>query len=379
MKKLILIRKVFLIILCINPLVHRAQTFPLLKQSYFNLSEIAFRVKIIGYDPDKTKPIIDEKFYTVQFLDSSQAHQWINFNITHLDTQLHHLSLYKPGTGKIMMANFSDTFETLYTLNKWDTIYACQQNPAGNSSFVFAFPLVKCFYPDDIHKNKYRFKDRGTSWYLEARSKYTGDNRHIWVNKTTGLVDSIHNYKFNKLLDRLTFEIYYTQNSSGKTFYRPLPAFYPLEIENPELKKFVNIPKPIRTMTKYDSTHIREFLSNNHQLLLMDFWFIGCRPCHQAFPILEKLRKEYPDSVLKIIAFSPFDTKSEIHHFKTKMHVNFDMAYDSLHLNLYYQVQAYPTTILINEKGEVVYRHQGSNGDLEMELRKILEALTKSQ
>ncbi len=354
-----------------------AQNYSQLKQSYLNLNEIAFKVRIISNDKFKGQPYFDEKFYKVSIPDSSKARQWINYNIIHVDTQSHHLSIYQSEKSQIICASHSDTFKTLYQLNKWDSTYSCLQNPPSYSSFTLSFPLVECFYPEDSDKKNLKFKDANGYWFFKDYHPKTRYRRHVWVNKSTGLVDSIHEYNHKFLVHRISFEYYYTQTSTEKKTFSPLPDFYPLELTNPKVMQIVNVPLPIKTMNRFDSSNIQKFLDKNKKLMLIDFWFIGCRPCHQAFPILQKIKKDYPESILQIVAFSPFDEKSEIHHFKTKSKINFDMVYDSLHLNLFYQVHAYPCTILINENGEILYRHDGANGNMEADLRKILDGLIK--
>ena len=91
---------------------------------------------------------------------------------------------------------------------------------------------------------------------------------------------------------------------------------------------------------------------------LLDFWFIGCKPCQKNFPQLQELQSKFSNN-LDVIALNPVDKESDIQKFKEKYKLNFGMQKDSLLLNVYYDVIAYPTTILINSKGEVLYKHVG--------------------
>lgn len=43
------------------------------------------------------------------------------------------------------------------------------------------------------------------------------------------------------------------------------------------------------------------------KVVLLDFWYVGCRPCMEALPEIERLKRRYPDSSLAIIGINPID------------------------------------------------------------------------
>ncbi len=348
----------------------RTQNLPALKNKYFNMTELAFKVKITGADEFKLNPVADEKFYTVK-MPADKPHQWIHYHISHIDTASHHLSIYQPERARIIIAAYADTFISLYELNKWDTIYTCEQNPPSHTFFTFFFPVVECFYPADIHNRAYNFKDHGKSYFIKTRHPYTGRNLSIWINKINGLVDSIYSYSGKNATDKLYFEYYYTRNSEGVTHYKVLPEFYPIDSFNREAMKYVDVPHPKKAVA--DTQAILNATKDHPGFFLLDFWFIGCRPCHSGFPVIEKLRRDFPDSMLKIVAYNVCDKAEEIEYFKKKKRIGFDMEYDSLGLNSYFSVRAYPTTILLNHRGEILYRHEGLSDTLDKDLLKILD------
>jgi thiol-disulfide isomerase/thioredoxin len=134
---------------------------------------------------------------------------------------------------------------------------------------------------------------------------------------------------------------------------------------------------PVKTFSRYDSTGIRKFFDHRQKFILINFWFIGCHHCRRLFPALEKIREDYPAELLDMIAFSPFDTKLDIHQFKVMGGFNFDMQYDALHLNLFYQVHTYPCILLISADGETIYRYEGTKANPEEELRLVLDQSIK--
>jgi thiol-disulfide isomerase/thioredoxin len=370
MKFLAFTLRAFLFIFGCVPTSH-AQDFTQLKKNYCELSSLAFKAKIIHYDAFKKQSILDVKYYTVDLAGIAGQLLWRQFRIKAFDPALHFLTSFDPETSTILMASQHDSSEIIFQTDKWDSLTPCHSNLPSFSSFSHSFPLVDCFYPE---KNK-KFRDSESGWYFKDRHPVTGAPRKVWINKVSGLVDSIHEFDRQGLSTRIAFTYYYTVSAGKTRELNAVPEYYPLTVQSPHIMQNIHTQIPEKIMTFYDSADIRNFISNNDKLLLMDFWFIGCKPCHQSFPLLNKIRRDYDTAFLDIIAFNPFDERSEIHYFRTKNDHKFNMQYDALHLNLYFQVTAYPCTILMNRDGEILYRHSGINQNMDTELREILDRL----
>lgn len=108
--------------------------------------------------------------------------------------------------------------------------------------------------------------------------------------------------------------------------------------------------------------------------LLLDFWASWCVPCMKAVPFMKEVRKKYPAEKLVILGINN-DREEEKFISAVKanemnwMHM-FDKNSDIARL---FGNVAFPTTILIDKGGEIVYMHSGNND--EAGLLKALERM----
>ncbi|WP_041738627.1 redoxin domain-containing protein [Echinicola vietnamensis] len=87
------------------------------------------------------------------------------------------------------------------------------------------------------------------------------------------------------------------------------------------------------------------------QAIVLDFWFTSCAPCIYTIPHLNDLTEEYKNDNISFIAIT-YEKEEDISTFLSKKeylaHVGTDTSYQTIHK---YEVNAYPTTFLIDEKG----------------------------
>ncbi|SMO57836.1 TlpA family protein disulfide reductase [Solitalea koreensis] len=96
--------------------------------------------------------------------------------------------------------------------------------------------------------------------------------------------------------------------------------------------------------------------------ILIDFWGSWCHPCVESLPDLKKLHEKYKS---KNIEFVSIARESDPELVRAKKIINeqkldwTQLAPKSDNLMKNYQIQAYPTTMLIDPKGKVVIREMG--------------------
>jgi peroxiredoxin len=102
--------------------------------------------------------------------------------------------------------------------------------------------------------------------------------------------------------------------------------------------------------------------------LLLDFWFTMCMPCHDAFPYLNNLYDKYSEAGLEIIGVSIDNdkalwekdiAKSKIGRWKHMLAADDQIKELGKKVNDRFYIQAYPTVILIDKSGVIVYRSEG--------------------
>ncbi|HVE39385.1 MAG TPA: TlpA disulfide reductase family protein [Planctomycetota bacterium] len=104
------------------------------------------------------------------------------------------------------------------------------------------------------------------------------------------------------------------------------------------------------------------------KVLIVDFWATWCPPCRKEIPGFIKLQKEYGDKGLVVLGFS-MDNNPETHDRWVKEQ---GMNYLSIYANtdegkavvdqfqkVVGEISGIPTTLVIDRKGQIVYKHVG--------------------
>lgn len=96
---------------------------------------------------------------------------------------------------------------------------------------------------------------------------------------------------------------------------------------------------------------------------LLDFWGTWCTPCRELEPELRALYKKHKPSNLKIIGIANDDYKAVIQYVKGQKipWTNVLDPFQTKPICSTYKINFYPTYILINAKGEIVYRGSGKS------------------
>ena len=119
------------------------------------------------------------------------------------------------------------------------------------------------------------------------------------------------------------------------------------------------------------------------RVVLLDFWTYTCVNCIRTFPFLREWHSKYAESGLVIVGVHTpeFEFEQRAHNVRAAAE-DYDLAYPIAQDNGYatwtaFNVQAWPTKVLIGPEGQVEYRHRGEGGYDETEL-KIRELLQKA-
>ena len=140
-----------------------------------------------------------------------------------------------------------------------------------------------------------------------------------------------------------------------------------------------NSPAPDFTGKTSNGKQIK--LSDYHgKVVLIDFWASWCPPCREEMPELVKFYKEHRDSDFTLIAVNIDDKSSNMENFLDKLfpEPEFPIIVDN-HQQIppLFNIEAMPTTIFIDKKGEIRYRHDGFKKDYVSDFNKELSQLLK--
>lgn len=135
-----------------------------------------------------------------------------------------------------------------------------------------------------------------------------------------------------------------------------------------ELKQFNDISQSI------DLKQYKE------QVLYFDFWASWCGPCAKSFPYMNKLEASLKSRGLQIIAVNLDENVSDAGDFLAKVPADFTLVYDSSqNCAKSFDVQAMPSTYLIDKQGIVRHVHLGFRDGEVAELQEMIEILLTEQ
>ena len=113
--------------------------------------------------------------------------------------------------------------------------------------------------------------------------------------------------------------------------------------------------------------------------ILLSFWATWCKPCIQELAEFKKLYNEYKDKGFKLLAISTDSerTVAKVKPFVKSKSYDFPVLYDtSGDVARIYYARAVPFTVLIDDKGAIVYTHLGyMKGDELVVISKVKEMI----
>lgn len=114
------------------------------------------------------------------------------------------------------------------------------------------------------------------------------------------------------------------------------------------------------------------------KVVILDFWATWCPPCREEIPGFIELQKQYGDKGLTVIGISLDQGGSEVvSAFVKAEKINYPIVLgDEAVAHNYGDIQAIPTTFIIDPNGNIVGAHQGATDKsvFEDEIKKLLPA-----
>ena len=112
------------------------------------------------------------------------------------------------------------------------------------------------------------------------------------------------------------------------------------------------------------------------KVVLLNFWFINCPPCRMEMPDLNELKEEYKNQDVVFIGIT-FDPAQLINEFLKKIPFEFQIIPDAQPIIDDYQIQGFPTSIVIGKDGKVVDSKMGGSFNIKEELKSFIEKALK--
>jgi len=112
------------------------------------------------------------------------------------------------------------------------------------------------------------------------------------------------------------------------------------------------------------------------KIIVMNFWFVECKPCVMEMPELNELVKNYKNKDVVFLGFATND-KSKIDSFLKKKDFSYNIIPNSKKIAEAYKVSGYPTHIIIDENSKIVYSTSGLGPTTITDIEKTIESLIK--
>jgi thiol-disulfide isomerase/thioredoxin len=97
------------------------------------------------------------------------------------------------------------------------------------------------------------------------------------------------------------------------------------------------------------------------KIVILDFWATWCGPCRRGIPDLVSIQNEYKEEVVVIgISLDQPSTQRNIQPFIDHFEINYPIVLGTLEVVVAYgNIQAIPTSFIIDEERNIVNRHIG--------------------
>lgn len=208
---------------------------------------------------------------------------------------------------------------------------------------------------------------RSSLQYAGQGMKFTKDvtiNYRILINPETYLpyqvieTNDIDKALYNTITTFTEIDTNPRQPETKSWYYSSYQNAYTLE-------KKADVPLPIPVGSILTDWALPEFDGKSNPVLkssqltgkvvLMDFWIKNCGPCMESFPYLKELQAKYGHDKFQLLAINAYDKKEEVAFFYNREQPNYKMLYTGKALAKQTGVSGYPTVVLLDKSGKVIY------------------------
>ena len=112
------------------------------------------------------------------------------------------------------------------------------------------------------------------------------------------------------------------------------------------------------------------------KIIVINFWFVECKPCVMEIPELNELVKKYEGEGVVFLGFAT-NNKSKIKSFLKKRDFSYKIIPNSKDVASDYKVSGYPTHIVIDQSSKVAFATTGLGPTTISDIEKTIELLIK--
>jgi thiol-disulfide isomerase/thioredoxin len=130
----------------------------------------------------------------------------------------------------------------------------------------------------------------------------------------------------------------------------------------PDRDPFRGKPAPdFEVQTLQSAAATKTIVSMKGKPIILDFWATWCGPCRMLSPHVERVYEEFKDKGLQAMAISD-QNREDVLKFESQTPHKIPVYIDQNEIaTAAYRVEALPTVVIIDKKGNVVYHQTGFN------------------
>lgn len=114
------------------------------------------------------------------------------------------------------------------------------------------------------------------------------------------------------------------------------------------------------------------------QVVLVNFWASWCGPCRKEMPLLDELHSKYNDLGFTVLGINVEQQNQKAKDFITELNVSFPVLLDDENtVSKLFDVEAMPTTVIIDRNSTLRYLHYGYKAGDEKLYKKMVKALIR--
>lgn len=138
-------------------------------------------------------------------------------------------------------------------------------------------------------------------------------------------------------------------------------------------------PAPDFTLKSKDSGNMR-LSEQRGNIVMVNFWASWCGPCREELPEMEKIYQDYRDLGFEILAVNVDDHPDKANVLLDDIEVSFPVLFDTNgEVSQLYDVNAMPTTVIIDRDGNQRLLHMGYRKGDEVKYEKAIKMLIREE
>lgn len=139
----------------------------------------------------------------------------------------------------------------------------------------------------------------------------------------------------------------------------------------------MNTPAPDFTLASAAGENLR-LEDYRGQVVMLNFWASWCGPCRQEMPLMNEIHDEYQHLGFTVLAVNVDENVADAERFLNAVPVDFPILYDrGGKVSELYQVDAMPTTVMIDRDGQRRFLHRGYQSGYEDDYRQQVRQLVR--